>query len=54
MFECGAEGGLGRCAAFVELVEGAHGGGVEFLRVGEDALFGFERFVFSGDEAGRS
>jgi hypothetical protein len=34
--------------AFVKLVEGAHGGGVEFFGVGEDALFGFEGFVFAG------
>ena len=46
----GAESGFGRGAAFVELIEGAHGGGVELFSVGEDALFGFEGFVFAGFE----
>ena len=39
-------------AAFVELVEGAHGGGVELFGVGQDALFGFEGLVFAGVEVG--
>ena len=47
-----AKSGLGAGAAFVELVEGAHGGGVEFLSVGQDALLGFEGFVFAGLEMG--
>ena len=50
----GAESGLGAGSAFVELVEGAHGGGVEFFGVGQDALFGFEGFVFAGLEMGCS
>ena len=48
----GAESDFSGGAAFVELVEGAHGGGVELFRVGEDALFGFEGFVFAGLETG--
>ena len=40
-------------AAFVELLKAAHGCGVEFFSVGEDALFGFEGFVFAGNEVGR-
>ena len=48
----GAEGDFGRGSAFVELVEGSHGGGVELFGVGEDALFGFEGFVFAGLEMG--
>ena len=48
----GAEGDFGRGSAFVELVEGSVGGGVELFSVGEDALFGFEGFVFAGLEVG--
>ncbi len=47
-----AECGFGGCAAFVELVECAHGGGIKFFGVGEDALFGFEGLVFAGFEMG--
>ena len=48
----GTKRGLGGGAAFVKLIEGAHGGGVELLSIGQHALFGFERFVFAGDEIG--
>ncbi len=49
----GAQGDFGGCAAFVELVEGAHGGGVELFGVGQDALFGFQSLVLAGLRDGR-
>ena len=44
----GAERHLGGRAALVKLFEGAHGGGVEFFRVGQNPLFGFQGLVFAG------
>ena len=35
------------------MVECAHGCGVEFFRIGKDALFVFEGFVFAGFESCR-
>jgi len=39
-------------SAFVELLKAAGGCAVEFFSVGEDAFFGFQGFVFAGDELG--
>ncbi len=46
----GAQGALGRCAAFIKLIEGSHGGGVELFGVGQDAFFGLQSLVLAGDE----
>jgi len=48
VFCAGAQRRGGGCIAFVEEIEGLQGGDVDFSRVGEDALFGFEALVFAG------
>jgi len=48
LFLRGAQRRGGGCIAFVEEIEGLQGGDVDFFRVGEDALFGFEALVFAG------
>jgi len=43
----GAQGGLGRIAAFVQPLEGAHRGGVELFGVGQDTFLGFQGIVLA-------
>src|SRR5580658_5160652 len=44
---CGAQRPFRRSRAFIELIVGAHRGGVELFRVSQNALFGFEPIVFA-------
>ncbi len=44
--QCGAKRAFSRGAAFVELVVGVHGCGIELFRVGQHALLGLEGLVF--------
>ena len=48
----GLEAGFCGVVVFVEKIVDCDGGGLEFFRVGEDALLGFEGFVFAGEWGG--
>ncbi|MGC2297181.1 MAG: hypothetical protein WA476_00155 [Acidobacteriaceae bacterium] len=48
----GLEGGFGGGIVFVEDVGDGGGGGLKFFRIEEDALLGFEGFIFTGFGSG--
>ena len=52
MLLCGLEGGFSGGVVFVEDVGDGGGGGLKFFSVEEDALLGFEGFVFAGFRGG--
>src|SRR5205807_738045 len=52
VFLGGAQRRGGGSVAFVEQVEGVHGGAVDFFGVGQDTLFGFEALIFAGVQLG--
>ena len=47
LFLRGAQRRGGRSIPFIEQIEGLHGSVVDFFRVRQNALFGFEAFVFA-------